>query len=345
MSECLMAQRGGKYTRGRTITDDNVTPVHFLFEQIWSANTSNSSSCSIDTDDQGNLYVSRRSGGIIKLSETDGSRIWVNTNINYNDSDAGNYYNMKNRAVVDESGDIYVVCDATFPYRNTPAKCIRKLSGIDGREIWDKDEYASNVIADNTGDIYVSHYSEVKKLSGIDGREIWDIDFPYDVYDMGVDNSGDIILLGDTVAKLSNVDKTIIWNSGPIGAYDLAIGKNNIYATTDEGIKILSDVDGHIISTINKYRGQQFLLSDNADNLYISSSGDSYAGVDKISSINNKKYGTYVAMNTNNTGASYGFTIYNDYIYMVTLASPPDLAGKINIVNKCYRKNVYTIVS
>ena len=308
MSECLMAQRGGKYTRGRTITDDNVTPVHFLFEQIWSANTSNSSSCSIDTDDQGNLYVSRRNGGIIKLSETDGSRIWVNTNINYNDSDAGNYYNMKNRAVVDESGDIYVVCDATFPYRNTPAKCIRKLSGIDG-------------------------------------REIWDIDFPYDVYDMGVDNSGDIILLGDTVAKLSNVDKTIIWNSGPIDAYNLAIGKNNIYATTNEGIKILSDVDGHIISTINKYRGQRFLLSDNADNLYISSSGDSYGCVDKISSINNKKYGTYVAMNTNNTGASYGFTIYNDYIYMVTLASPPDLAGKINIVNKCYRKNVYTIVS
>ena len=262
-------------------------------------------------------------------------------NINYNDPDVGNYYNMKNRAVVDESGDIYVVCDATFPYRNTPAKCIRKLSGIDGREIWDKDEYASNVIADNTGDIYVSYYSEVKKLSGIDGREIWDIDFPYDVYDMGVDNSGDIILLGDTVVKLSNVDKTIIWNSGPIGAYDLAIGKNNIYATTKEGIKILSDVDGHIISTINKYRGQQFLLSDNADNLYISRSGYMYACVDKISSINNKKYGVYFITSTNDIGKSCGFAIYNDYIYILTQHS----SMNATIVNKCYRKNVYTIVS
>ena len=158
---------------------------------------------------------------------------------------------------------------------------------------------------------------------------------------MGVDNSGDIILLGNTVAKLSNVDKTIIWNSGPIGAYDLAIGKNNIYATTKKGIKILSDVDGHIISTINEYRGKQFLLSDNADNLYISSSEDSYAYVDKISSINNKKYGEYFATSINDTDGSCGFAIYNDYIYILT----QDSSMKITIVNKCYRKNVYTIVS
>jgi hypothetical protein len=344
MSECLMAQRGGKYTRGRTITDDNVTPVHFLFEQIWSADLSKNFFCSIDTDDQGNLYVSSPMGGITKLSETDGSQIWANNS---------SYNNMQNRAVVDKSGDIYAVYYPSFPNAGGPAQCIRKLSGIDGREIWDKDEYASNVIADNTGDIYVSHYSEVKKLSGIDGREIWDIDFPYDVYDMGVDNSGDIILLGDTVAKLSNVDKTIIWNSGPIGAYDLAIGKNNIYATTDEGIKILSDVDGHIISTINKYRGQRFLLSDDADDLYIFRDRSPYGDVnvdadvvvDKISTINNKKYGTYVAANADKNQGSYGLTIYNDYIYIVVDISSQYFDGDITIVSKCYRKNIYTIVS
>lgn len=338
MSECLMAQRGGKYTRGRTITDDNVTPVHFLFEQIWSANLSNDSFCSVDTDDQGNLYVSQQIGGITKLSETDGSQIWANNNSSYD--------NMENRTVVDESGDIYVV------YNNinygTDVKSIRKLSGIDGTEIWgqlDKNEFqnASSVIVDNTGDIYVSYFSKVEKLSGINGAKIWDIDLPYDVFDMGFDNSGDIILLGNTVTKLSNVDKTIIWNSGALAnnVYDFAISKNNIYVTTNEGIKILSDVDGYIISTINMDRGSEFILSDNADNIYISSSGDSYGCIDKISSINNKKYGAYFATSTNGTGGSCGFAIYNDYIYILT----QDSSMKITIVNKCYSKNVYTIVS
>ena len=337
MSECLMAQRGGKYTRGRTITDDNVTPVHYLFEQIWSANLSNDSFCSVYTDDQGNLYVSQQIGGITKLSETDGSQIWANNNSSYD--------NVRNSAVVDESGDIYVVYKNTHYGTDAKAKSIRKLSGIDGTEIWDKNDFqnASSVIVDNTGDIYVSYFSKVEKLSGIDGAEIWDMDIPYGVTEMGFDNSGDIILLGNTVTKLSNVDKTIIWNSGTLAnnVYDFAISKNNIYVTTNEGIKILSDVDGYIISTINMDRGSEFILSDNAGNLYIASQNYSYANVDKISSINNKKYGTYFATSTNGTGGSCGFAIYNDYIYILT----QDSSMKITIVNKCYSKNIYTIIS
>ena len=333
MSECLMAQRGGKYTRGRTITDDNVTPVHCLFEQIWRANLSNDSFCSVCTDNQGNIYVSQRIGGITKLSETDGSQIWVN-----NDSI---YYNLSSTAVVDESGDVYVVYRNDYYDIDARAKSIRKLSGIDGTEIWDKNDFrdAISVIVDNTGDIYVAYFSNVEKLSGIDGTEIWNIYIPYGVTRMGFDNSGDIILLGYSVTKLSNVDKTIIWNSGTLAndICDFAIIKNNIYVTTNEGIKILSDVDGHIISTINMYRGSEFILSDNADNLYVRN----HSYVDKISSINNKKYGTYFATGTNGMGRSCGFAIYNDYIYILTHNS----SKKINIVNKCYNKNTYTIIS
>lgn len=39
MSDCLMSQRGGKYSRGKTITDENMSVVHKIGDIIWGPNT------------------------------------------------------------------------------------------------------------------------------------------------------------------------------------------------------------------------------------------------------------------------------------------------------------------
>jgi len=64
MSECLMAQRGGKYTRGRTITDENLTANKIGGDLIWGPTSFYSNGYYSDVTTDGNRFYITRLGSL-----------------------------------------------------------------------------------------------------------------------------------------------------------------------------------------------------------------------------------------------------------------------------------------
>jgi len=209
MSECLMAQRGGKYTRGRTITDYNISVVHNLFDRIDSSNLFRGSYLGCGFDKSGYIYLAMSDYTLKKISCIDYSVIWSVYHATLFDVLPGRHI------VIDDAGDIYLI---DFHHD------IVKVSGEDGSIIWNV--YITNSVCDitigNSGFIYVVD-SSVHKLQAIDGSEIWSVlPATYNYNCIVADTMGNICVtysyyndnthVVPNVFKISGVNGSLIWN-------------------------------------------------------------------------------------------------------------------------------------
>lgn len=335
MSDCLMSQRGGKYSIGRTITDDNVIPIHSLFERIWHVSGIDNTLTYPAVDNQGNICIPQSIHGIEKLSSTDGTKIWLNND----------YTNVRSSVAIDSNNDIYVVYQSN--------KSVRKLSGIDGTEIWSNSDFSNAwaVAIDSDDNIYVTYQNTsggVRKLSNKDGTEIWHFSNNELYSAIEIDNNNDVIVNQSDkfIRKLSGIDGKEIWNYSSSETFRdiIVISKqnNDVYIiATNVGLQKLSAIDGNLLWTyngINNYNTENMVI-DNAENLYIGDNSFNGILVHKISVINYKEYGMIGSLVGLNTAGCCGMILYKDYIYLI------ESTNSGAILNKCYRQNIYKINS
>ena len=292
MSECLMAQRGGKYTIGRTITEYNLATVHNPLTIMWTYENKSENdpvvvNYSMAVDSLNNVIYLATNYGVYKLSTVDGSEIWH-----------GSIAATAASIAVDSSNNaIYL----------TAGYGVYKLSTVDGSEIWHKSiaESAHYIAVDSSNKvIYLAANYGVYKLSTVDGSEIWhgstaDIGISGYLESIAVDSSNNAIYLTANyctsttnygVYKLSTVDGSEIWHEsmdnvrGTAGNTNIAIDNYkdvvisyNINCLSDNGksaktLRKLSGIDGSEIWHNNHITYPMNFSIDDSGCIYIVSS-------------------------------------------------------------------------
>ena len=221
MSECLMAQRGGKYTIGRTITEYNLATFHNPLTIMWTYENKGENdpvvvNYSMAVDSSNKVIYLATNYGVYKLSTVDGSEIWH-----------GSIAATGHSIAVDSSNNaIYLTADYG----------VYKLSTEDGSEIWHGSTadigirgcIESMAVDSSNKVIYLVTNYGVYKLSTVDGSEIWhksmdNVGGNTRTTHIAIDNYKDIVISysinyldragqpNNTLEKISSLDGTSIW--------------------------------------------------------------------------------------------------------------------------------------
>ena len=238
MSECLMAQRGGKYTIGRTITEYNLATVHNPLTIMWTYENKGENdpvvvNYSMAVDSSNKVIYLATNYGVYKLSTVDGSEIWHESI-----ADIGISGYLESIAVDSSNKVIYLATNYG----------VYKLSTVNGSEIWHGSTadigisgYLESIAVDSSNNaIYLTaNYSTsttnygVYKLSTVDGSEIWhesmdNVGGTAGTTNIAIDNYKDVVIsynvnyLADTgtsaktLRKLSGIDGSEIWHNNHI---------------------------------------------------------------------------------------------------------------------------------
>jgi hypothetical protein len=119
---------------------------------------------------------------------------------------------------VDLHGDVFLEFWRRDPTGETSVHVCRKLSGKDGKVLWQRADVDFLSAIDAHGDVILERCPRLTKLSGVDGRELWRASPPLSACTdsprrpVAIDPSDDLIVAaGDEVAKLSGSDGSVAW--------------------------------------------------------------------------------------------------------------------------------------